>query len=151
MMWAHILDWIPISMTNQDEAQSILESFLLPSFHGLVYTIFGSISQIIWSGFPYIDISKAITHICPPMHVDMTTIFVYAKLEASRFGCLKWFQWSILIIDLLSWFMISNKINESIFSFGVSWNVFLQRSGCHSQKLNSMYSVCRTYCTDWFF
>jgi len=27
MMWAHILDWVPINMTNQDEAQSIRESF----------------------------------------------------------------------------------------------------------------------------
>jgi len=32
MMWACILDWILISMTNQDEAQSILESFYYPHF-----------------------------------------------------------------------------------------------------------------------
>jgi len=47
MMWAHILDWIPINMTNQDEAQSIMESFLLPAFYGLVYTTFGALSPIL--------------------------------------------------------------------------------------------------------
>jgi len=75
MIWACVLDWIPISMTNQDEAQSILESFLPPSFHGFVYTTFGSLRQIIQSGFLYMDISEAVIWHCPPMHVDIIRIF----------------------------------------------------------------------------
>jgi len=79
MIWACVLDWIPINMTNQDEAQSILESFLPPSFHGFVYTTFGSLSQIIQSGFPYMDISEAVICICPPMHVDILKIFCFIQ------------------------------------------------------------------------
>jgi len=79
VIWAHVLDWIPPNMRNDEEVWKLLEQMLPQAFFEHVHYTLGSLSQVIWGSFTQADFMDSVHQICPQMTAVSIVAFELIK------------------------------------------------------------------------